>query len=122
MATGMETLHMTESRKGSIVCSLQICSSEFSIASGGAHKVKLHVESKRHSELARGMTSQSTLTGPFRGQPVGGFFSLSSGCTCTLYMYVMLTPPPPPSPSRNRTLAARKESLANCPSIIILGS
>ena len=101
---------------------MYICSSEFSIASGGAHEVKLHVESKRHSELARGMTSQSTLTGPFRGQPVGRFFSLSSGCTCTLYVMLTPPPPPPPPPSRNRTLAARKESLANCPSIIILGS
>ena len=43
-----------------------VCGTDFSVASGCVHEVKRHVESKKHCELARRMTSQSTLTDAFQ--------------------------------------------------------
>ena len=56
---------MTESKKGVSYVHCNICGSDFSVASGGIHEVKRHAESKKHSELACGMTSQSTLAATF---------------------------------------------------------
>ena len=38
-----------------------ICGTDFSVASGGLYNVKRHIDGKKHSEMASGMTSQSTL-------------------------------------------------------------
>lgn len=57
---------MSESRRGPSFVHCSICGTEFSVASGGAHEVKRHMEGKKHSELARGMASQSTITASFR--------------------------------------------------------
>lgn len=53
---------MSESRKGPSFVHCSICSTDFSVASGGLYDVKRHIiDGKKHSEAARGMTSQSTL-------------------------------------------------------------
>ena len=66
----MEAYNMSESQRGPSFVHCNICGTEFSVASGGAHVVKRHVEGKKHSELARGMASQSTITASFRkGSP-----------------------------------------------------
>ena len=53
--------NMNESRKGPSFVHCNICSTDFSVASGGLYDVKRHIDGKKHSEAARGMTSQSTL-------------------------------------------------------------
>ena len=57
--------HLTESNKGATYVSCTICRADFSVASGGLHEVKRHIESKKHKELASGMTSQPTLASSF---------------------------------------------------------
>ena len=57
--------HMAESKKGASYVICNIYGSDFSVASGSIHDVKRHAECKKHSELARGMTSQSTFAATF---------------------------------------------------------
>ena len=57
---------MTESKKGPSYVHCSICGTDYSVASGGVHDVKHHIESKKDCELARGMTSQLTLTDAFQ--------------------------------------------------------
>ncbi len=45
--------HMKQSKKGVSFARCNICSSDFSIASGGVNQVKRHVMTKKHSDLAR---------------------------------------------------------------------
>ena len=42
--------NMSESRKGSSYVHCDICGTDFSIAGGGSHEVKRHVEGRRHIE------------------------------------------------------------------------
>ena len=56
---------MTETKKGASNVHCNICGSDLSDSSEGIHVVKCHMESKKHSELARGMTSQCTLAATF---------------------------------------------------------
>ena len=58
--------NVTASKKGTSYVHCSVCGNDFSAASGGVHEVKRHVESKKHCELARRMTSQSTLTDAFQ--------------------------------------------------------
>ena len=53
--------HMSGSKRGASYAYCNICRTDFSVASGGIHEVKRHVESKKHQELAAGMAGQSTL-------------------------------------------------------------
>ena len=46
------------------------------------------------SIVRRQISANTHIAGPFGGQPVGGFVSLSSRSTCTCTLYVMLTLPP----------------------------
>lgn len=57
---------MSESRKGPSFVHCDICGTDFSIASGGFHKVKRHVEGKRHVERAREAVGQSSITDLFQ--------------------------------------------------------
>ena len=57
--------HITEIKKGASYVHCNIYGSDFFIASGGIHDVKRHVESKKDSELAHGMTNHSTLAATF---------------------------------------------------------
>ena len=57
---------MSESRKGPSFVHCDICGTDFSIASGGSHKVKRHVEGKRHVERAREAVGQSSITDSFQ--------------------------------------------------------
>ena len=54
--------NMSESRKGPsfAIVRCNICDSDFSVASGGFHYVKHHLEGKKHNELARTLVSQPT--------------------------------------------------------------
>ena len=48
---------------GYVNCS--VCLTEFSIAGGGFHEIKRHMETKRHKERAKGTLNQSTITSSF---------------------------------------------------------
>lgn len=50
---------MSENRKGPSFVHCNICSMDFSVASGGLYDIKCHIDGKKHSEAARRMTSQS---------------------------------------------------------------
>ena len=58
--------NVTVSKRGPSYIHCSVCDNDFSVTSGGVHDVKHHVERKKHFELARGMTSQSTLTDAFQ--------------------------------------------------------
>ena len=62
---------MSESRKGPSFVHCNICGTDFSVASGGAHEVRRHMDSKKHGELARGMTSPSTIIFSLRKNSLG---------------------------------------------------
>ena len=57
---------MSESRKGPSFVHCDICGTDFSIASGGSHEVKRHVEGRRHVERAREAVAQSSITDLFQ--------------------------------------------------------
>ena len=71
--------NVTASKKGPSYVHCSVCGTDFSVASGGVHEVKRHVESKKHCELACRMTSQSTLTDAFQKD------SLSDHVTAEVY-------------------------------------
>ena len=43
-----EECHMTRSKKGSLYAYCTVCQTNFSIASGGLHAIRQHVDGKKH--------------------------------------------------------------------------
>ena len=40
----------------------KICSTDFTVAGGGLHEVKRHMDTRKHKENAKGMSNQATIT------------------------------------------------------------
>ena len=56
--------NMSTSKKGPSYVHCKVCAVDFSVAGGGVHEVKRHMDTKKHKENAKGMTNQLTPTSP----------------------------------------------------------
>jgi hypothetical protein len=54
--------NMTASQRGASFVHCKVCGIDFSVAGGGVHEIKRHIDTKKHKENVRGMTNQLTLT------------------------------------------------------------
>lgn len=54
--------NIAPSKRDSAYVICHSCSTEFSIAGGGVHEIKRHMETKRHKERATSLSNQSTIT------------------------------------------------------------
>ena len=53
--------NMSASRKGPTYVHCKVCDADFTVAGGGVHEVKRHMETKKHQENAKGMANQLTI-------------------------------------------------------------
>ena len=54
--------NMSASKKGPSYVHCKVCAVDISVAGGGVHEVKRHIETRKHKENAKGMANQCTLT------------------------------------------------------------
>ena len=52
---------MSASKKGPSYVYCKVCAVDFSVAGGGVHEVKRHIETRKHKENSKGMANQLTL-------------------------------------------------------------
>ena len=54
--------NMTSSGKGSSYAYCKTCGVDFSVAGGGVHEVKRHIQTKKHQDHVRGMSNQLSIS------------------------------------------------------------